>query len=85
MSTYHCSIKHGSKGEGSSGTLKVQYVTREGKYSDKPDLEGQAFSGNMPSWAKDNSTAFWKAADEYERANARIFTEIELALPRPTA
>jgi len=82
MSVYHCSIKGGSKGSGASGTAKALYVCREGKYSNKPDLEGAAWHGNMPTWAQAEPRAFWQAADEYERANARVFTEIEIALPR---
>jgi len=79
---YHCSIKGGSKGNGASGTAKALYVCREGKYQNKPDLEGQAWHGNMPTWAKSEPRAFWIAADEHERTNARVFTEIEISLPR---
>jgi MobA/MobL family len=81
MATYHCSIKSGSKGSGASSTAKALYICREGKYADKPDLEYKE-SGNMPSWAQKTHRAFWKATDEHERANGRVFTEIEIALPR---
>jgi hypothetical protein len=82
MATYHCSIKSGSKGKGSSGTAKSDYICREGKYQSKAaDLEYKE-SGNMPEWAQGASCNFWRAADQYERENGRIYTEIEVALPR---
>ena len=37
---------------------------------------------NMPAWAQDTPQAFWAAADTYERANGRLYTELEIALPR---
>lgn len=81
MATYHCSIKHGSKGSGTSSAAKADYICREGKYDDKPDLEHKE-SGNMPEWAQNDPRTFWQAADEHERANGRVYTEIEVALPR---
>lgn len=81
MSTYHCSIKHGSKGNGACAVAKHDYVSRVGKYADKQDHVYNE-SGNMPEWAQDNPRAFWEATDEHERANGRLYTEIDLALPR---
>ena len=81
MATYHCSMKHGSKGGGASGKAKADYINREGKYADKPDLEYKE-SGNMPEWAQSDPRTFWKASDKSERANGRVWTEIEIALPR---
>jgi hypothetical protein len=81
MATYHCSVKHGSKGKGASGAAKADYICREGKYADKPDLEYKE-SGNMPEWAQDSPRAFWNVGDQCERANGRVYTEIEVALPR---
>ena len=34
----------------------------------------------MPSWVKD-PIEFWSAADTYERANAKVYMEYEIALP----
>jgi hypothetical protein len=81
MSTYHCSVKAGNKGSGASASAKADYICREGKYADKPDLEHKE-SGNMPEWAQDSPRVFWHVGDHYERANGRVYTEIELALPR---
>lgn len=81
MATYHCSIKHGSKGNGASGKAKSDYICREGKYADKPDLQYKE-SGNMPEWVEKQPRNFWKASDKHERANGRVYTEVEVALPR---
>ena len=35
----------------------------------------------MPSWAEAEPTAYWDAADLYERANGRLFKRVEVALP----
>ena len=37
--------------------------------------------GNMPSWAADNARGYWQAADAGERANGRLFVEVQFALP----
>ena len=37
--------------------------------------------GNMPQWAKDDPREYWKAGDKHERANGRLFVEVQVALP----
>lgn len=37
--------------------------------------------GNLPSWVKRNTLAFWSAADETERRNGTAFREYQLGLP----
>lgn len=64
---------------GKSRASHYAYINREGKYK-RDDIE-QIESGNLPSWAVD-AQHFWKAADKYERANGRIYTELEISLPR---
>ena len=39
-------------------------------------------SGNMPEWAEDDPRKYWAAADAGERANGRLYREVEFALPR---
>lgn len=39
-------------------------------------------SGNLPHFAQGEPLAFWKAADTHERVNGRVYTELEVALPR---
>ena len=41
--------------------------------------------GNMPGWAQEQPQSFWRAADTYERANGRLYSELEVAIPRELA
>lgn len=81
MANYHLSVKTGKNvgSSGSRGASHYAYINREGKYK-RDDLE-QIESGNLPSWAVD-AQHFWKVADKYERANGRVYTELEISLPR---
>ena len=36
----------------------------------------------MPEWAQDDPRAYWRAADEHERANGSLYREVEFALPK---
>jgi hypothetical protein len=36
----------------------------------------------MPSWTEDDASAYWDAADLYERANGRLYVSADFALPR---
>jgi len=82
MATYHLNVRGCSKSKGQSAGAKSDYINREDKYTKNKDDLIYSASGNMPSFAKDNPKDFWKSADEFERANARVCTEIEFALPR---
>jgi len=35
----------------------------------------------MPSWAEDDASVYWDAADLYERANGRLYISADFALP----
>ena len=48
---------------------------------DREELEHKEH-GNMPEWAKDDPHSYWEAADEHERANGRLYREIQFALPK---
>jgi hypothetical protein len=90
------SLKHKAKGQGASAKAHAQYVAREGKYAVKHAeylvREGKherraheleyLCHGNMPDWALENPMGFWEAADIYERANGRVYTEIVVSIPR---
>lgn len=82
MAIYHLNIRHVSKAKGQSAKAKSDYIDREDKYSKRFEDLQYSFSGNMPTFAKNNPKEFWESADIYERANARVCTEIEFALPR---
>ena len=38
--------------------------------------------GNLPDFAQCNPLAFWIAPDTHERVNGRVYTELQVALPR---
>ena len=66
---------------GQSASAKDDYIEREGRYEgDASELE-HSESGHMPEWAEEDPHAYWEAADAHERANGRLFREVEFALP----
>ena len=81
MAIYHLKVTTGSKLKGASGTIRCDYITRQGVYADREEELVLAESGNLPSWARDERH-FWEAADTYERRNGRVYNEVEVALPR---
>lgn len=82
MATYHLNVRKISKAKGQSAKAKSDYINREDKYSKRFEDLRFSDSGNMPSFSQNNPEKFWEFADIYERANARVCTEIEFALPR---
>lgn len=81
MAHYHCSIKTGPKGAAAD---HADYIAREGRFADVQKygaVEAQGV-GQMPAWARENPSAFWRAADTHERENGNAYREFELALPR---
>lgn len=81
MAIYHLSVRQGSRAEQKSAVGKYDYVARLGEDHQRldPILHAQNFC--IPTWAE-NARKFWSSADRNERANARLYTEIEIALPR---
>lgn len=59
----------------------ADYIARIGGYERRGGLE-LVEHGNMPEFAAEDPRAFWLAADLYERANGRTYTELQLSLPR---
>jgi len=80
MANYHLSLSNGRKENGDSARTRRDYIFREHEYSNKKKELVYKESGNLPTWAR-NSEEFWLAADMYERANARIYKELECSLP----
>ena len=81
---YHLNARTGSRSKGQSARAAAAYIQREAEYSrdrDQTDELVYAESGHMPSWAEAEPTAYWDAADLYERANGRLFKRVEVALP----
>lgn len=77
MASPHCKVKNGARGNGAKHAL---YVAGDGKYADRDDV-AHVEDGNLPKWAS-NAVEFFKAADDYERANGRVYKEVEAAIPR---
>ncbi len=89
MAIYHLTVSTGSKSAGHSARAKAEYVSREGAYTkDRAELV-HVESAHMPAWAlvaADGSASpaaipYWEAADLHERANGRLFKQLEFALP----
>ena len=82
MAVFHLKMSVGSRAGGQSARAKADYIEREGRYAqDREELEHRE-SGNMPEWAEEDPRSYWEAADEYERANGRLYREVQFALPK---
>lgn len=81
MAIPHFSVKSGSRAKGSSAADRYRYICREGKYQQRQDLV-RVTHHNYPAWASDRPEHFFEAADKFSRVNARLYTELEIALPR---
>ena len=82
MAIYHLNVKTGSRDGGQSARARAQYIARDGKCETDRNALAHSESGNMPQWAKDDPRGYWAAADAHERANGRLFLEVECALPK---
>ena len=82
MAVYHLKVSFGSRAGGQSARAKSDYIEREGRYEkDGEELEHKEH-GNMPEWARDEPKKYWASADENERANGRLYSEVQFALPQ---
>ena len=81
MAVYHLKVNIGSRGGGQSASAKNDYIERDGRYAQDADEREHVEHGNMPAWAQDDPRTYWAAADEHERANGRLYREIQFALP----
>ena len=82
MAMYHLTAKTVSRGVSASAAVRCDYIERSGRYrSDEAEVL-QKGHGNMPAWAENCPRNYWEAADIHERANGRLFKQIEFALPR---
>lgn len=80
MAIYHLTAKSVSRGKGSA-KARSDYIEREGKYQKDAAEILYKESGNMPTWAELEPRIYWQAADDYERANGRLFKQVEFSLP----
>lgn len=75
MASFHHRIKSGR-----AAANHASYITREGKYSQREDLVYKGH-GNMPDWAGDTPSRYWRVGEKHERANGAVYREHEIALP----
>jgi len=72
-------------GEAGHAAKHSDYILRKGDYKrslKKGEVLEAVGCGNLPSWARNNPSIFWKASDEFERSNGTAYREFETALPR---
>ena len=81
VAVYHLKVGFGSRAGGQSARAKHEYIEREGRYAADSDELEHVEHGHMPAWAQDDPHAYWQAADEHERANGRLYSEVQFALP----
>ena len=81
MAMYHLKVNIGSRGGGQSASAKRDYIERDGRYTKDAEDREHVEHGHMPAWAQDDPRTYWAAADAHERANGRLYREIQFALP----
>ena len=79
---YHLKASYGSRSGGQSARAKSDYIEREGRYAEDAEELEHKEHGNMPEWAQADPGKYWEAADQNERANGRLYSEVQFALPR---
>ena len=82
MAVYHLKASFGSRSGGQSARAKSDYIEREGRYAEDAEELEHKEHGNMPEWAQADPAKYWEAADQNERANGRLYSEVQFALPR---
>ena len=78
MATYHLTLKVGAKGKAAP---HFNYISASEQYAAKRGVV-HVEHGNMPKWATKKPVLFWKASDDFERANGTSYRELEVSLPR---
>ena len=82
MAIYHLTAKTVSRGASVTAAVRSDYIERCGRYAgDHAELLHKGH-GNMPAWASEDPRNYWEAADVHERANGRLFKQLEFALPK---
>lgn len=80
MALYHLTTRIGSRARGQSARVHFDYDARQGKFKKHPDRALFSETKNLPGWAS-SPREFWSGVDAHERANARLWREVEFALP----
>lgn len=78
MGSIHFSLKKGLRGR---GKLHFEYITATGASRSKEDVVHVSHC-NYPEWGQHNPALFWGLGDQLTRANGKVYSEFEAALPR---
>jgi len=80
MALFRYSIKSAKPG---NALVHSKYIDRKkGSTSDEKRSDFRyGGHGNLPDWAENDPAQYWRQADKFERKNAAVYREIELALP----
>ena len=82
MAIYHLHSSYGSRRDGRSARAELLYVLRRGPFADGSDKLLASEWGHLPQWCGgDDPLPLFAASDLYERANGRLYCELEGALP----
>src|SRR5271167_5211762 len=81
MAIYHLAAKVGSRGSGQSAAATFAYLCQAGRYGRDAAELVHAESRGLPSWAAKDPALYWQSADQYERANGRLYQQVEISLP----
>lgn len=79
MAIGRINVRVGKKGK---GLPHLQYIMAQDKYANKIDEIVHIEHQNMPTWAQQDPSIFWAAADQLERKNGSVYREHILSLPR---
>jgi len=82
MAIYHLTAQVGSRSGGQSAAAKFAYLCRQGRYGRDTSELLHSESQLLPAWAVGDPALYWKAADRHERANGRLYQQVEIGLPR---
>src|ERR1700722_12640360 len=82
MAIYHLEAKVGSRRGGQSAAATFAYLCCQGRYRQDTSELLHSESQMLPSWATSDPARYWKAADQHERSNGRLYQQVEIALPR---
>jgi hypothetical protein len=82
MAIYHFHAETVNKNSGRSAAGGSSYIQRRGAFKCRANELLHSSSAHMPWWAQGNSLHYWELADKHERANGRLYKEVEFSLPR---
>ena len=83
MATNYLSTRTGAAGTG-AGCKHATYISALDRHADKTEVQA-VIDKNIPASVAKDGLAFFKQADELERANGRSYRSVIVAIPREAA